>query len=207
MFSRFVKWQASQKPGPPVVFMADNPQYAAHEIGQGTYGTPHVISWDDRTRLRIGKYCSIADGVVILLGGEHRTDWITTYPFSVLWPEAQTIKGHPRTRGDVMIENDVWIGREAMILSGVRIGDGAVIGARSVVTKDVAPYTIVAGNPARVIRQRFSTDQICALLKIAWWNWDKERLQLHLPLLLSENIDEFIKTAGATNQHGNYAAE
>ena len=154
--------------------------------------TLRVLSWGEGAKLRVGKFCSIADGVTILLGGNHRTDWITTYPFNVLWPEAKEIHGHPMTHGDVIIENDVWIGLDAVILSGVRIGNGGVIGARSVVTRDVDAYSIVAGNPARKIRGRFTPKQIDALQQIAWWNWSEEKIRLSLPVLLSGRVDEFI---------------
>jgi len=116
--------------------------------------------------LIIGKYCSIAANVTIMLGGNHRYDWITTYPFSVIWPAYSYIKGHPKSKGFVVIGNDVWIGRNAMIMSGVHIGDGAVVGAGSIITKDVPPYAIVAGNPAKVVRYRFNEDQIERLLRI-----------------------------------------
>ena len=189
MFSKFIR----KKRGTTSIFTRENPAYAAYEIGAWTYGEPNVLSFGEGAKLQIGKYCSIADGVTILLGGEHRTDWITTFPFNILCVEASNISGHPRTRGDVIIENDVWIGRDALIISGVRIGNGAVIGARSVVTKNVAPYTIVAGNPAKVIRERFTSEQQEALLKIAWWNWPETRIQGAIPILLSENVAEFIK--------------
>lgn len=173
-------------------YTIENPAYSAYDIGTWTYGTPTILSWGEGATLRIGKYCAIADGVTILLGGEHRTDWITTYPFNILRAEASHIAGHPTTRGDVVIENDVWIGRDAVILSGVRIGNGAVIGARSVVTKNVAAYTVVAGNPAKVIRERFTADQRRSLLRIGWWNWPDPEVRKAIPLLLSGRVDEFI---------------
>ena len=142
--------------------------------------------------MRIGKYCSIADGVRIFLGGEHRIDWVSTYPFSVFWQSASGFTGHPRVKGDVVIGNDVWIGRDALVLSGVKIGNGAVVGAGSVVTRNVPPYTVVAGNPARAVKERFSSAQCEALERIAWWNWNEEKIQQALPLLLSGNIDQFI---------------
>lgn len=165
------------------------------EIGDYTYGCPNVMSWDDSTRLHIGKFCSIADGVTILLGGNHRTDWVTTYPFNVLstpFPAASAIQGHPATKGDVWIGNDVWIGRGATILSGIQIGDGAVIGAGALVTKDVEPYSIVTGNPGKMVKKRFDEPTIKALLGIAWWNWDEEKINREVRNLCSSNIQEFI---------------
>jgi virginiamycin A acetyltransferase len=179
-----------------VVFMTESPAFSAHQVGVWSYGNPQVLSWHEGAQLRVGKYCSVAEGVTILLGGGHRTDWVTTYPFSALWPAGKGIPGHPQTKGDVIIENDVWVGRDALILSGVKIGNGAVIGARSVVAKDVPPYTIVAGNPARVIRERFTPAQREALLKIQWWNWPEGRIRAALPALLCDDIDAFIEEYG-----------
>jgi acetyltransferase-like isoleucine patch superfamily enzyme len=188
MFGRFFRKRPIISP-----FTRENPAYSAYDVGEWTYGAPTVLSWGEGAKLQIGKYCSIAGGVTILLGGEHRTDWITTYPFNKLWVEASNISGHPKTRGDVIIANDVWIGRDALIVSGVHIGSGAVIGARSVVTKNVAPYTIVAGNPAKMIRARFTPEQRDALLSIAWWDWPETRIKEAIPVLLSGNVDEFIR--------------
>lgn len=119
-----------------------------YEVGRGTYGNPTVLHWGEPTTLKVGCFCSIAADVKIFLGGNHRTDWITTYPFPAFWKSAAHIKGHPSSRGDVIIGHDVWIGEGAVILSGVRIGNGAVVAASAVVTRDVPPYGIVAGNPA-----------------------------------------------------------
>lgn len=114
----------------------------------------------------------IREEVVFLLGGEHRADWITTYPFNALFGEGAHITGHPSSKGDIVVGNDVWIGYQSCILSGVTIGNGAIIGAKSVVTKDVPPYAIVAGNPAKFIRYRFPQETIDKLEHLAWWDWD-----------------------------------
>ncbi len=166
-------------------------------IGAFSYGEPIVHMWGGDGRLVIGKYCSIGGSVSILLGGNHRMDWVTTYPFSALRPEAAHVAGHPATNGDVVIGNDVWIGQVAVILSGVTIGDGACIAAYSVVTKDVAPYSIVGGNPARVIRARFPQDQVEALLDLAWWDWPDEELAPFFDLMLSGDVAGFIAAARA----------
>jgi acetyltransferase-like isoleucine patch superfamily enzyme len=173
-------------------FMNKNKRYAKYQIGEWTYGTPTVFSWREGTTLKIGRFCAIADGVIILLGGEHRIDWVTTYPFSKLFPKAKGFTGHPRSRGDVIIGNDVWIGTDALILSGVEIGNGAVIAARSVVTEDVAPYSIVAGNPAKHIKFRFNESRRDDLQKIAWWDWPLSKIEEAWPLLLSSDIKAFI---------------
>jgi virginiamycin A acetyltransferase len=173
-------------------FMARNPRYKMYQVGDWTYGYPNIYSWGEGATFTIGKYCSIAPDVIILLGGEHRTDWVTTYPFNYFWKAGKLYTGHPATKGDVVIGNDVWIGRGALIRSGVKIGDGAVIGANSVVTKNVPAYTVVAGNPAANIKLRFPAEQVTALERMAWWNWPEEKIAEALPLLLSNNISDFI---------------
>lgn len=172
--------------------MAENRRYASYDIGEGTYGRPTVDFYDTGAKLKIGRYCSIGPGVKILLGGEHHLDWVTTYPFSLMFEEAKSLPGYPHTKGDVAIGSDVWIGQEALILSGVTIGHGAVIGARSIVNRNVEPYAIVAGAPARHVRFRFPDQTIQSLLKIAWWEWPAQDIQTAWPLLQSPNIDEFI---------------
>jgi acetyltransferase-like isoleucine patch superfamily enzyme len=174
-------------------YTKDNPLFAKHKIGQFSYGVPEVLHASDGANLSIGKFCSISENVIILLGGEHRIDWVTSFPFTAFFKEAQKFKELQATKGDVTIGNDVWIGRNVMIISGVKIGDGSVIGAGSVVTKDVPPYAIAAGNPARIVRMRFDEETIKKLLKIEWWNWSMERVLANLPYLLSNDVAEFVK--------------
>ncbi|WP_439499826.1 CatB-related O-acetyltransferase [Bosea sp. (in: a-proteobacteria)] len=174
-------------------------------VGPYTYGRPKVRFPESGARLSIGRYGSIADNVEILLGGNHRTDWATTYPFPALpglWPAAAGMGGHDATRGDVTIGHDVWLGSQAMILSGVTIGHGAVVAARAVVTRDVAPYAIVAGNPAREIRKRLPEADIATLLAARWWALPEAEVAALLPLLMSDRVDELaarIRSGAATS--------
>ena len=174
-------------------YLRDNPFFAKYKIGQYSYGVPEVLHASDGASLSIGKYCSISENVIIFLGGEHRVDWVTSFPFTAFFKEAQKFKSVRPTKGDVTIGNDVWIGRNVLILSGVKIGDGSVIGAGAVVAKDVPPYAIVAGNPVRIVRMRFDEETIERLLQIEWWNWSLEKVLANLPYLLSNNVVEFVK--------------
>ena len=170
-------------------------RYPQYEIGKWTYGSPKIRSWGEGAALRIGAFCSIADGVKIYLGGEHRTDWVTTFPFSILWESGHALEGHPKTKGDVLIGNDVWLGAESVILSGVTIGDGAAIGARAVVKGNIPAYALVAGNPARIVKKRFDDETISRLLKIKWWQWKDAKIDKALPMLLNDDIRKFMEYA------------
>lgn len=134
-------------------------------------------------KLTIGKFCQIASGVTFIMNGaNHLTDAVSTFPFAIFgddWAGAMAGKTYP-SRGDTTVGNDVWIGYEATIMAGVTIGDGAIIGAKSVVTRDVPPYTIIGGNPAREIRKRFSGEQIEHLLAVRWWDWPVKRITENL---------------------------
>lgn len=165
----------------------------AVHVGDFTYGIPNVRSWGEGTKCEIGKFCSIADNVVIMLGGNHRTDWVTTYPFNCLFSDFSYIKGHPSSKGDVIIGNDVWLASNTVILSGVTIGDGAVIAANTVVVKDVPPYSVVGGNPGKVIKKRFSKKIISQLESMKWWDWDYEHIYNVIPFLQSNQVDQVIQ--------------
>lgn len=161
------------------------------QIGEPfSYGDFHVWAYERSGRVIIGRYSSIADGVELMPGGNRNHRLVSTYPFRILWglPGAYE-DGHPWSKGDIVIGNDVWIGRGAKVLSGVRIGDGAVVAAYSVVTRDVRPYAIVAGSPAREIRRRFSDAQVERLLATAWWELPHEDVRALVPLLSSEDAD------------------
>ena len=166
-------------------------------FGKYTYGIPNIHWANKNAKLIVGKFCSIAGNVNIYLGGNHRTDWVTTYPFGHIhqniFNKFNGI-GHPSTKGDVIIGNDVWIGSNVTIMSGVNIGDGTVIANNSHVVKNTEPYSLVGGNPAKLIKYRFTSEQIVKLLKIKWWEWDDEKINKYTPLLCNTNIDEFIES-------------
>ncbi|TQR44852.1 CatB-related O-acetyltransferase [Paenibacillus popilliae] len=175
-------------------FLNQNPAYQQYQIGDWSYGYPNVLTWGEKATLTIGKFCSFASNTTIMLGGEHNVDWVTTYPFNPIFPNAAAFLGHPKTKGDVTIGHDVWIGFDSLILSGVSIGNGAVIAAKSIVTKNIPAYAIAGGNPARVIRYRFPPSIIDDLQRIAWWDWPLEYITVAWPLLLSNRIEDFIRT-------------
>ncbi len=161
--------------------------------GEWSYGCPKVVRKTSQFNVRIGKFCSIAQNVKIFLDNNHRVDWITTYPLSKKMEDIPTVEGHPHGIGDVVIGNDVFIGQDVLIMSGVTIGDGAVVAARAVVTKNVAPYEIVGGIPAKHIKFRFPEEQIKQLLKIQWWNWPIDTIKENAKLLQSSNLKDFLK--------------
>ncbi|BEQ13085.1 CatB-related O-acetyltransferase [Desulfoferula mesophila] len=145
-------------------------------------------------KLIIGKFCSIACGAKFLFNSaNHTLNSLSTYPFPIFFEEWDLDKRQVASawdnRGDIVVGNDVWIGYEAVILSGVHIGDGAIIGARAVVTKDVAPYAIVGGIPAKEIKKRFSQTTIDKLRQIQWWDWDADKIRRFLPAIMSGDID------------------
>lgn len=147
-------------------------------------------------RLIIGKFCSIACGAKFLFNSaNHSLASLSTYPFPIFYEEwglnIQDVAAAWDNKGDIVIGNDVWIGYEAVVLAGVTIGDGAVIGARAVVTKDVPPYAVVGGVPARLIRRRFPDDTISALLALKWWDWPADKIKPRLSALQAGQIEEF----------------
>lgn len=145
-------------------------------------------------RLIIGKFCSIASGTKFIMGSaNHRISSVTTYPFHVfggMWSERTPdhLSQLP-FKGDIIIGNDVWIGRESIIMPGVKVGGGSIIAAYSVVTRDVPPYSVVGGNPAQCIKKRFDDELIELLLRLKWWDFDNDKLVEFLPLLCEENLN------------------
>lgn len=159
-------------------------------LGDGsTRATWESGIWGDVDRLIIGKFCSIGSGATFLLAGNqgHRMEWASTFPFDP-GTFGEGVRNGFQRKGDTRVGNDVWIGSEAMIMPGITIGDGAVIATRAVVTRDVAPYTIVGGNPAQPIRCRFDEEQIAMLQAMQWWDWPLPRLQAAMPLICSSDI-------------------
>ncbi|UYK84319.1 CatB-related O-acetyltransferase [Xanthomonas sacchari] len=174
-------------------------------VGRFTYGAPAFRIWTTDERIDIGAFCSIADDVTIFGGGEHRSDWVTTFPLRIAFGhELAECDGHPATRGPTRIGNDVWIGHGATIMSGVTVGDGAIIGARAVVSRDIAPYSVAVGNPARQVRSRFPANQVDALMEIQWWKWPIELVEEFVPLLCDSNIASFIEKARQDSRITNF---
>ena len=168
-------------------------------IGRHSYPDPPPVVYyvGDTARVSIGSFTSIAAGAELLAGGEHHTDWITTFPLRIrLDLPGKLEDGQPGSRGDIIIGDDVWLGRHCRVMSGVTIGSGAIVAAGAagaVVTKDVAPYAVVGGVPARVLRMRYDDEQIEALLKIKWWEWSDKTIRERVGELSSPNISEFIR--------------
>ena len=154
-----------------------------------------LFNWPEfGDRLIIGKFCSIACGTQFIMGpANHRISSVTTYPFAVFGGEwAERVPSHLSQlpfKGDIIVGNDVWIGRNSVILPGVTIGDGAIVAAHSVVARDVEPYTVVGGNPARFLKKRFREELIQLLLQLRWWDFSPEKLVEILPLLCDTDLE------------------
>jgi acetyltransferase-like isoleucine patch superfamily enzyme len=163
-------------------------------VGRHSYGFTEKTFYQatGKEEIVIGKYCSIAEDVQFI-SGEHDLKRVSTFPLRHLLLSTP-INTDPIYRGPIVVGNDVWIGRRSMILSNVKIGDGAVIAAGSVVTRDVEPYTVVGGVPAKAIKRRFTNSQIDALLNIRWWDWPDEKIISNIELFYCD-IEIFIKTA------------
>jgi acetyltransferase-like isoleucine patch superfamily enzyme len=163
-------------------------------MGDYSYYAPTVRMYaGDTAKVRIGKFCSVAADSEFFVGGMHRTDWVTTYGLRAVFELPGAYEdGTPTTRGDIEVGHDCWITLQSVIMSGLTVGSGAVVATRSVVTKDVRPYAIVAGNPAREIGRRFPDEQVAALLRIGWWDWPIETIIERVEELSSPDLEGFI---------------
>lgn len=193
---------------PHTIFLKNFIHHPNIEIGDYTYLNDFKLPVEDvrqllmpymhagaPEKLIIGKFVQIADGVqIITSSANHQMDGFSTYPFAVFgepWSSNYEVKWP--NKGNTIIGNDVWIGHEALIMPAVSIGDGAIIASRSVVTKDVPPYAIVAGNPAKVIRRRFDDKTVADLLEIKWWDWPIEKINNKLAAIVGADIAELLK--------------
>lgn len=186
-----------------VCYISNLPKRSNVEIGEYTYYSDNKNSPEKfynniehhyeflGDKLIIGKFCAIAEGVKFIMNGaNHRMYGITTYPFNIFgsgWEKVTPTVEQLPFKGDTVVGNDVWIGKNATIMPGVKIGDGAIIATNSTIVKDIEPYTIYGGNPAKFIKKRFSDEKVEFLLKIQWWNWDEEKIFNNLEKLTSEN--------------------
>lgn len=173
--------------------IGDSRWFAAEGFLHGGATARVWVYQGDQARVRVGKYASIGDDVEFLPGGNHRIDWVTNWPMREVWDLADAYEGNPWSRGDIVVGNDVWIGRGARILSGVSIGDGAVIGAYAVVARDVRPFAVVAGNPAEERRRRFDDETVAALLRIKWWDWPEAVVRERVPSLCGGDVGDFVR--------------
>jgi len=166
----------------------DDPDDAEHFERNVLYHFPFIGD-----KLIIGKFCALARGVKFIMNGaNHKLSGISTYPFQIFgngWEKVMPQPGDLPYKGDTIVGNDVWIGYDALVMPGITIGNGAIVASRSVVTSDVPPYTIVGGNPAKPVKQRFSPDIIDALQSIAWWDWPIEKITRHLHVIVSADVD------------------
>lgn len=186
------------------------------KVGRYSYysGYYHGHSFDECARylppdegvdqLIVGSFCSIGSGAAFIMAGNqgHRNEWVSTFPFYWMSEEpafAGAQNGYEGA-GDTVIGNDVWIGSEAVIMPGIKVGDGAVIGTRALVTRDVEPYAIIGGNPAKTIRKRFDERTVQMLLEMKWWDWPIDQLQAVMPLMTSGNIEALYQHWQAASQ-------
>ncbi|WP_413560633.1 CatB-related O-acetyltransferase [Bdellovibrio sp. HCB209] len=177
----------------PNIIVGEHSYYSGYYHGHSFDDCAWYLAPDrkDVDKLYVGKYCSIGTGAVFLMAGNqgHRKEWISTYPFAFIKSNPTYAKAENgyRPAGDTVIGNDVWIGAEAMIMPGVRVGSGCVIGARAVVTRNVDPYSIVVGH-GEVVRKRFTEPEISMLMEMNWWDWSDSMLADAMPLLTSNDI-------------------
>lgn len=197
--ARRLRGRPSQQLLPPATRLDEREDLRQYDIGRYSWGHLTVSSRSPGTVLKVGQFCSFAYGAHVILGGEHRSDFVSTYRFPAYPPFSEThqhlAEDTSVSKGAVVIGNDVWLGHQTLVLSGVTIGDGAIIGAGSVVRHDIPPYAVVAGNPARVAGFRFSPEEIEALLELRWWDWPLELISSHLDQLMSDDVAALVSVA------------
>lgn len=183
------------------IFVGDYTYYDDRRYGPEHFEEYNVLyNYDlSKVKLVIGKFCAIGAETRFIMTGDHKLDAISTYPFPIFghgWESAFEIADLP-VKGDILIGNDVWLGYDCLVKNGVTIGNGAIVASRAVVVKDVPPYAIVAGNPAKVVKMRFSDADIARLQQIAWWDWPIEKINRHLQLICRLDIDQLEASSGS----------
>lgn len=181
----------------PNIIVGDYTYYDDRRYGPDKFEEYNVLYnyQQERVKLIFGKFCAIAAGTTFIMTGDHKLDAISTYPFPVFkngWENVYDVNKLP-IKGDIVVGNDVWFGYNCMIKSGVKIGDGAIIATNSFVVKDVPAYSIVGGNPAKVVKMRFDDQTIKRLQQIAWWDWDIEKINRNLHLITQLDVDALEK--------------
>ncbi len=172
-----------------IQYTKDTIQHPNFEAGDYTYGSVLIRWLIHDEKVRIGKFCSLSQNIEVLMSGNHPIDTVSCYPFAALpdiWPGA--VGKCPYGKGDVTIGNDVWIGKNTVIIGGATISDGAVIGANTVVAGYIPPYAVAVGNPARIIKYRFDEETIKMLLEVKWWDWPIEKIQRNVHILSGKDI-------------------
>jgi virginiamycin A acetyltransferase len=176
----------------PNIIVGDYTYFADHLNGPEKFEEHNVLYNNDfsKVKLIIGKFCAIAAETRFLMTGNHKLDAISTYPFPIFhgWENVYDVTNLPE-KGDIIVGNDVWFGYDSLVRGGVNVGDGAIIATRAVVVKDVPAYSIVAGNPAKVVKMRFNDTTIERLLRISWWDWKIEKINQHLSLICHLDVD------------------
>lgn len=181
------------------IFVGDYTYFDDRRYGPDKFEEYNVLyNYDfSKVKLVIGKFCAIAAETRFIMTGDHKLDAISTYPFPIFghgWESAFNVDDLP-VKGDIVVGHDVWFGYGSLVMNGVTIGNGAIIAAGAVVVKDVPAYSIVAGNPAKVVKMRFDEKTIARLQNIAWWDWDIEKINKHLKLICNLDIDQLEKAA------------
>jgi chloramphenicol O-acetyltransferase type B len=179
-------------------------KYPTYTIGTASYGIPIIHSNHGLTTLKIGAYCSIASNVQIFLGGQHCINWVSSYPFPFFYHMDEQFKKNSLladSRGDVVIGSDVWLCANCIILSGVTIGHGAVIANGAVVSRDVEPYAVMAGNPAKLVKWRFDEPTRIALLESKWWEWPENEIKGILNKLCTNDVSELLNYSKVRSQN------